>query len=216
MMEITAIIPAYNEAKTIGAVLTVLIRCSHINQIIVVSDGSTDGTAAIARQYEGVEVVELPENRGKGAAMKAGMEQTSAEIVLFLDADLIGLTEAHVDALLEPVLKEQVVMSLGLFEKGRVATDLAQKVAPHLTGQRALLRDLFCDLSDLDLTRFGAEVALHRYVEEKQIPVALVSLPDLSHLMKEEKLGLWKGLAARGKMYWEIIKYAASIDLNLK
>jgi len=43
-------------------------------------------------------------------------------------------------------------------------------------------------------------------MEENKIPVALVNLPDLSHLMKEEKLGLWKGLAARGKMYWEIIK----------
>lgn len=215
-MDIVAIIPAYNEEKTIGSVLTVLAGCSRIDKIIVVSDGSTDNTAAIARQFAGVEVVELSENRGKGAAMKAGLEQTDAEIVLFLDADLIGLTEAHIDDLLEPILQDQVMMTLGLFEKGRVATDLAQKVAPHLTGQRALQRDLFNGLSDLDLTRFGAEVALHRYVEEHQIPVALVSLTDLSHLMKEEKLGLWKGLAARAKMYWEIIKYAANIDLNLK
>ena len=89
-------------------------------------------------------------------------------------------------------------------------------MAPYLSGQRALQRDLLSDLSDLDLTRFGVEVALHRYMEENKIPVALVNLPDLSHLMKEEKLGLWKGLAARGKMYWEIIKYTASIDLHLK
>ena len=148
--------------------------------------------------------------------MKAGLEQTAAEIVLFLDADLIGLTEDHVNALLQPVLENQALMSLGVFEKGRIATDLAQKVAPYLSGQRALQRDLLSDLSDLDLTRFGVEVALHRYMEENKIPVALVNLPDLSHLMKEEKLGLWKGLAARGKMYWEIIKYAASIDLHLK
>jgi len=107
-------------------------------------------------------------------------------------------------------------MSLGVFEKGRVATDLAQKMAPYLTGQRALQRDILGHISDLDLTRFGVEVALHRYVEENNIPVALVTLPDLSHLMKEEKLGLWKGLAARGKMYWEIIKYAARTDPHLK
>lgn len=215
-MDVAAIVPAYNEEKTIGAVLGVLTKCRLINEVIVVSDGSTDDTVKIALQFDGVQVVELPENRGKGGAMKAGLEQTAAEIVLFLDADLIGLTEDHVNALLQPVLENQALMSLGVFEKGRVATDLAQKVAPYLSGQRALQRDLLRDLSDLDLTRFGVEVALHRYMEENKIPVALVNLPDLSHLMKEEKLGLWKGLAARGKMYWEIIKYAASIDLHLK
>lgn len=215
-MDVAAIVPAYNEAKTIGAVLGVLTKCRLINEVIVVSDGSTDDTVKIALQFDGVQVVELPENRGKGGAMKAGLEQTAAEIVLFLDADLIGLTEDHVNALLQPVLENQALMSLGVFEKGRVATDLAQKVAPYLSGQRALQRDLLSDLSDLDLTRFGVEVALHRYMEENKIPVALVNLPDLSHLMKEEKLGLWKGLAARGKMYWEIIKYTASIDLHLK
>lgn len=215
-MDVAAIVPAYNEEKTIGAVLGVLTKCRLINEVIVVSDGSTDDTVKIALQFDGVQVVELPENRGKGGAMKAGLEQTAAEIVLFLDADLIGLTEDHVNALLQPVLENQALMSLGVFEKGRVATDLAQKVAPYLSGQRALQRDLLRDLSDLDLTRFGVEVALHRYMEENKIPVALVNLPDLSHLMKEEKLGLWKGLAARGKMYWEIIKYTASIDLHLK
>ncbi|MGB4643793.1 MAG: glycosyltransferase family 2 protein [Dethiobacteria bacterium] len=215
-MDVAAIVPAYNEEKTIGAVLGVLTKCRLINEVIVVSDGSTDDTVKIALQFDGVQVVELPENRGKGGAMKAGLEQTAAEIVLFLDADLIGLTEDHVNALLQPVLENQALMSLGVFEKGRIATDLAQKVAPYLSGQRALQRDLLRDLSDLDLTRFGVEVALHRYMEENKIPVALVNLPDLSHLMKEEKLGLWKGLAARGKMYWEIIKYAASIDLHLK
>ncbi|HOL15598.1 MAG TPA: glycosyltransferase family 2 protein, partial [Bacillota bacterium] len=110
----------------------------------------------------------------------------------------------------------EALMSLGVFKKGRVATDLAQKMAPYLTGQRALKRDILDRISDLDLARFGVEVALHRYVEEHKIPVAQVTLADLSHMMKEEKFGFWKGLAARGKMYWEIIKYAARTDPHIK
>jgi polyisoprenyl-phosphate glycosyltransferase len=211
-----AIIPAYNEAKTIGSVIDVLVRCSMIDQVIVVSDGSTDSTVQIALDYDNVEVIELLENRGKGGAIKAGMDHTDARILLFLDADLIGLTQSHVTALLQPVLDSQAAMTVGLFEKGRVATDIAQKMAPFLSGQRALKRELLESISDFDLSRFGAEVALHRYVEDNRIAVIQVNLPDLSHVMKEEKLGFWKGISARGKMYWEIIKYAARINPHPK
>ncbi len=215
-VRIAAIIPAYNEEKTIGGVLSVLAKCKEIDEIIVVSDGSTDGTARVARKFKGVKVVELAENRGKGGAMRAGLEHTQAEIILFLDADLIGLREDHITTLLKPVVNEEAQMSLGVFKKGRVATDLALLMAPHLSGQRALRREILMRISDLDMARFGVEVALHRYVEENGIPVTIVPLTDLSHLMKEEKFGFWKGLAARGKMYWEIIKYAAKADLHTK
>lgn len=215
-MDIAAIIPAYNEAKTIGKVLAVLKSCRMVNQIIVVSDGSDDDTVKMALEYEGVDVIELLENRGKGGAVKAGLDHTAAGIILFLDADLIGLTKEHVEVLLRPVIEKKAPMAMGIFEKGRVATDIAQKMAPFLSGQRALRRELLESISDLDLSRFGVEVALHRFVEEKKIPVTVVQLPDLSHVMKEEKLGFWRGLAARGKMYWEIIKYAARINPNPK
>lgn len=215
-MKSAAIIPAYNEAKTIGSVIDVLVRCSLVEQVIVVSDGSTDCTVQIALDYDNVEVIELLENRGKGGAIKAGMDHTDAGMLLFLDADLIGLTESHVIDLLKPVLDGEAAMTIGLFEKGRVATDIAQKMAPFLSGQRALKRELLESISDFDLSRFGAEVALHRYVEGHNIPVTQINLPDLSHVMKEEKLGFWKGISARGKMYWEIIKYAARINPHPK
>jgi polyisoprenyl-phosphate glycosyltransferase len=215
-MRTAAIIPAFNESKTIGEVLAVLQKCSLVDQIIVVSDGSSDNTVEVALEYDDIEVIELLENRGKGGAIKAGLDHTPAEILLFLDADLIGLTEAHVASLISPVIDGKALMAVGLFEKGRVATDIAQKMAPFLSGQRALKRQLLESISDLDLSRFGAEVALHRYVEEQHIPVSMVTLPDLSHVMKEEKLGFWKGIAARGKMYWEIIRYAAKINPHPK
>lgn len=184
-------------------------HCPAVNQIIVVSDGSTDATVETALQFDEVEVVELPENRGKGGAIMAGLEHTRAEILLFLDADLIGLAPAHIRALLEPVLQGRAAMVIGLFDKGRVATDLAQKMAPFLSGQRVLHREILESISGLDIARFGLEMALHRSVEANKIKVETVCLPVLSHLMKEEKLGFRKGMAARLKMYWEIIRYVA-------
>ncbi len=204
-ISVTAIIPAFNEEKTIAPVLETLKAVSEVNRIIVVSDGSTDGTVEVANQ-QGVEVIDLETNLGKGGAIKAGLDITDTEILLFLDADLVGLTSEHVRMLLEPVMQDRVDMTVGLFEKGRMATDFAQKVTPFLSGQRALKKEIIEDISDLDITRFGVEYALHNYAEESKLRTEEVVLADLSHIMKEEKMGLWKGSAARFKMYWEIIR----------
>ena len=106
-------------------------------------------------------------------------------------------------------------MSIGKFDKGRVATDIAHKMAPFLSGQRALKRELLENISDLDLSRFGIEIALHQYVEENDIATVVVQLSDLSHVMKEEKLGFLKGMLARIKMYGEIVKYIIRVEAKL-
>ena len=209
-METIAIIPAYNEEKNIGHVLSVLKDVALINKVIVVSDGSTDDTVNVAKSY-GVEIIELMENRGKGGAIKAGLDNFQADVVLFLDADLLGLTEKHVLNLVEPVINDEADMTIGIFEKGRIATDLAQKMAPYLSGQRALKFSLLEKISDLDVARFGVELALNRFMESSNIRVKEVLLYDMSHVMKEEKMGVWKGMAARMKMYWEIIKYLTRV-----
>ncbi|MDW7650599.1 MAG: glycosyltransferase family 2 protein [Bacillota bacterium] len=210
-MRTIAIIPAFNEEKTIGGVLSVLVRAPQIDEIIVVNDGSDDRTSDVAKQFR-VTLVDLEENRGKGGAIKAGLDRSGADVVLFLDADLIGLRPRHVEQLLHPVLSGGFAMSVGLFENGRVATDLAQKVAPYLSGQRAVRRDLLEMVNDLDITRFGVEVAITRLVDAQDLPVQEVYLQDLTHVTKEEKLGVFKGFAARMKMYWEIVRYFARID----
>ncbi len=210
-MRIIAIIPAFNEAKTLGGVLSVLVSVPAIDEIIVVNDGSTDATAEVANQYN-VKLVSLAENRGKGGAIKAGLDGSRADVILFLDADLIGLSPEHVDELLNPVIEGSAVMTVGLFENGRVATDFAQMVAPYLSGQRAVRREVLEMVDDMDISRFGVEVAITKIVEAKKLAVQEVPLRCLTHVTKEEKLGVFKGFAARMKMYWEIVRYYAKID----
>jgi glycosyltransferase involved in cell wall biosynthesis len=214
-MEVLALIPAYNEEKTIGNVLKALKQVPEITKIIVVSDGSTDNTVGVAKSCD-VEVVELRENLGKGGAMQAGLNSFKADVVLFLDADLLGLTPQHVHNLLEPVIENKVDMTIGIFDRGRIATDLAQKMAPYLSGQRALKFSLLEEISDLNVARFGVELALNRYIENSGVKVKEVTLLDMSHVMKEEKMGVWKGMAARMKMYWEILKYLTLVDSKIK
>ena len=82
---ITAIIPAYNEEKTIGSV--VLGTLEHVSKVIVVDDGSSDKTSQIAR-LAGAEVLVHPVNKGKGAALKTGFKAVEdAKIIVTLDSD---------------------------------------------------------------------------------------------------------------------------------
>ncbi len=201
-----AVIPAFNEEATIGAIVAVLRAVPMLSEVVVVSDGSDDATAARA-QEAGARVIELPFNMGKGAAMREGLRATTADVVLFLDADLVGLTSGHVAALLEPVVSGQREMSIGLFEGGRPFTDLAQAITPNLSGQRAVRRSLLEQVEDIDDARFGVEVALTRYLRRAGIEAEEVVLHNVTHRTKEEKLGLVKGFAARMRMYWEIVRY---------
>jgi polyisoprenyl-phosphate glycosyltransferase len=208
---ITAIIPAYNEEQTIGNVLDCITKVEEITQIIVVSDGSTDKTAEVAASYN-IEVIELVENVGKGGAMKAGIERCSNENVVFLDADLIGLTEKHVKDLIMPVIYNETDMTIGIFKNGRIVTDLAQKVTPYLSGQRAVKKTVLDRIPNIDITRYGVEVALTKFADKNSISSKEIYLEDMTHVTKEEKLGLIKGMQARFKMYWDIVKILNNND----
>jgi len=206
MENVAAIIPAYNEEKYIGAVLSVLQPVQYLSEIIVVNDGSTDKTSEVARSF-GVKVIDLPSNQGKGAAMRQGVLQTTASIILFLDADLIGLTSLQVCDLLLPVIQNYADMTLGLFHYGRPITDIAQKLTPFLTGQRAIKRWVLDILTEEDwLSGFGIEVTLTRIAKNLNIRILEIPLLNVTHAMKEEKMGIVRGVAARAKMYWEIAR----------
>ncbi|MDF2671994.1 MAG: glycosyltransferase family 2 protein [Clostridiales bacterium] len=204
-MKISCVIPAYNEEKTIGNVIECVKNAKMIDEIIVISDGSVDETANISKNL-GVRTIEIKNNRGKGAALVTGIENSDGDILIFLDADLIGLNEKHIDSLLLPVINNETDMTIGLFKNGRFVTDIAQKVAPYLSGQRALKRNMIQDIDKLDLTRYGIEVALTKLAEKRHYRFHTVKLEDLTHIMKEEKLGFSKGFAERIKMYWQIIR----------
>ncbi|NMB98221.1 MAG: glycosyltransferase family 2 protein [Clostridiaceae bacterium] len=204
-MYISAIIPAYNEEKTVGKIIETLKNVNIINEIIVVNDGSEDKTAQIAREHK-VTVIKLAKNMGKGAAIKTGLEASKGVILLFLDADLIGLKEFHIKKLLEPVIKDECDMAIGIFSKGRASTDLAQILTPHLSGQRAVKRTIIEKIEKIELTGYGIEVALTRYAKKNNIRVKEIKLDNLTHITKEEKFGVAVGLKKRIIMYWQIFK----------
>lgn len=206
MLKSVAIIPAYNEAPRISRILQVVTALPELGEVLVVDDGSTDDTAAVAARVDGVRVIRLDANRGKGGAMAAGVAATEASILLFLDADLIGLTQQHARDILGPVLSGQADMSVGVFRGGRACTDLAQVLVPYISGQRALVREVFTTLPSPELRRSGIEAHLTRHARVRKYRVRHVVIEGVTHAMKEEKLGIARGAAARMRMYLEIAR----------
>lgn len=203
-MKVAAIVPAYNEERRIWRVLSVIASCPRIDEIIVVDDCSTDATRDCIPSDNGIRAVTLARNRGKGGALWAGAQQTSAEILLFLDADLVGLEQRHILSLLGPVLAGHAEMCVGVFQGGRMWTDLWQKIVPYISGQRALRREVFLSAPHLEHARFGVELALTHHARMCGFRIGWVPLHGVTHVMKEEKMGLAPGIRARVRMYWEM------------
>jgi glycosyltransferase involved in cell wall biosynthesis len=102
---LSVIIPAFNEEKTLAQVLDRVLALPLKPQIIAVSDGSTDGTNEIIRQFQrerGITGVICPVNGGKGAAIQAGLAHATQPYTVIQDADLEYSPEQF-DVLLKPV-----------------------------------------------------------------------------------------------------------------
>ena len=183
--------------------LEVLQHAPQVREILVVDDGSEDDTAEVATDC-GVRVIRLPENQGKGTALRTGAIVARGDLLVFFDADLRGLTLDHVRALIVPVLDARADMTVGEFRGGRAATDLAQFLAPHISGQRCLFRDFFLSVPFVEGSRSGVEIALTVHAHACKLTVFTVLLPGITHTLKEEKLGIVQGSLARGRMYLDI------------
>jgi len=131
----SVVIPAYNAAGTIGeAIASIMAQTVPVQEIVVVDDGSTDGTASVASQLKGPITVLRQANMGPGAATNAGMKRISTPLVAMLDADDLWLPTkiarqvAAFDA--DPGLA-------GAFTLARIFADGA---APDPEGQGAVVR----------------------------------------------------------------------------
>ncbi len=86
-LQVSVVIPAYNEKAAIGAVVRqVQAEVPHLKEVIVVDDGSTDGTADAAEEA-GATVLRSPYNKGNGASVKAGVRRATGDVVVMMDGD---------------------------------------------------------------------------------------------------------------------------------
>ncbi|HWE64551.1 MAG TPA: glycosyltransferase family 2 protein [Chloroflexota bacterium] len=113
-MKISIIIPVYNEAATIREVLS-RVRSSPIEkEIIVIDDGSTDGTRDLLEEERmpDTQVIFHPRNQGKGTAIRTGLKHATGDYVLIQDADL-EYDPADYELLLRPILRGKATIVYG-------------------------------------------------------------------------------------------------------
>lgn len=212
-MRTTAIIAAYNEERTIADVLRALTTSSLIDEVIVVSDGSSDRTVEICRSVEGVKTIALHENHGKGFAMAVGVANASNDVLFFCDGDMYNVTDEHIEALVRPVLRGESDMNIGIRDRGPFANfmHLKAKFCPVLSGIRVMRRSVFDTVPAQYQARYKIEVALNCFCANGGLKQQHTVIYNLDHVKKETKLGFWPGVSARYEMYREV--YALLFDL---
>jgi len=201
MGQVAVIIPAFNEADRVGATVTAAATLPDVDVVVVVDDGSRDGTARVA-EAAGASVLQHARNRGKAAAMETGAEAVrlldqrenrNPRHLLFLDADL-GATAAAAGPLITPVAEGTADLTIATFASlikggghgfvtGLSAAGIRRATGwtptQPLNGQRCLTRAAF-DAARPLARGFGVETAMTIDLKRKGLRVTEVEV-DLAH-----------------------------------
>jgi glycosyltransferase involved in cell wall biosynthesis len=180
--KISAIIPFYNEEKTVSSVVGTVIGSGLFDEIVLVNDGSTDKSVKSVSEYtDDVVLVDYKNNKGKGHAISRGVKRAKGDIVCFIDADLTKLNNKHLHSLLDPLIKGNYDGTLGYMWDG-----LADIFFKPYGGQRAYFKkDLVGHLDDISKTNYGLEPLLNHIYRNRKIKE--VPFKNAGHVVKPKK-----------------------------
>ncbi len=213
-MPATVVIPSYQSADTVAQTVRAARRISGVAEVVVVDDGSRDETARAAEQAGADHVISLPQNKGKGDALRAGVQAARHQHLLFLDADL-GDSAAEAGPLLD-ALRDGPAMAIAVLPPRPDAGGLGLALglaaatirllggidtAAPMSGQRAIPASLAKHIGIAP--RFGVEVALTVEAAHLGIPVVEVPLP-----LEHERTGRTvSGFIHRGRQLKDALRF---------
>ena len=182
-IDLSVIIPVYNEAKTCAEIIKRVQAISIVNEIIVVDDASTDGTIDILEAMDNIKVIRHEKNKGKGAAVRTGLAHVQGNYVITQDADL-EYDPADFVRLIEPIEVGRVRVVYGY--RDFVGQELALRVGNRfLTGVANLMYG--SDLRDMETCYkvFKVEVLRdlkfesNRFGFEPEVTAKISKIPEI-------------------------------------
>lgn len=218
---VSIIIPAYNEEDAIERTIAEVKKLNLNKEIIVVDDGSKDSTVAIVRKIEGVKIIEHHINRGRGAAIKSGIENSSGEIICTQDADMEQLP-SDIPRLIKPILNSEAEVVYGSRfrdpKNSETSTWLrilgnkffaflgdilfGQQLTDVYTGSKCYSRKVF-ELIRLESDGFEQEVEILAKLSRKKIKITEIPIRYSFRTAGVSKMKLKDGLVGS----YTIIKY---------
>lgn len=212
-MTVSIVIPAFNEASIIGLSIEEALCCVEASEVIVVDDGSTDGTADAARLAAPSVVIRLACNGGKAAAMDAGVRAARNDIILFMDADVSGHTPETLSRIVQPVITGQYEMYVGLRARNTVWLNRLLHFFPIIGGERAVTRRLWETVPGAYQEGFKIEIALNHTAKQFEPGMGFELISGTRHHTKEKKYGLWLGSVRRLYMIFDVVMISVQIYL---
>lgn len=237
LRSLSIIIPAYNEEQRLPASLDTVraylaTKSFDFVEVLVINDGSSDGTAAIVRDFAArdrrIRLIENPGNRGKGYSVRHGMTEASGEWVLFTDADLSAPIE-ELDQLASAIAESGADGAIGSRALNRKLVGRHQSLARELSGRTFNLvmrfatglpyRDTQCGFKVL--SRAAARTVAQRQQSEgfgfdveilyiaKKHGFRVLEVPVRWFNAEGSKVSLWNGMQAfldPWKVRWNDLK----------
>ena len=210
---VTCVIPAYNECHSIRHTLEAVIGAGDtVDEIIVVDDGSSDGTADIVRQFPTVRLFNNEKNGGKSYSIARGITEARGEYVLMLDADLLGLEVRNIRALVEPIVAGKADVSISI--RGNTPGWMKAIKVDFMSGERVWLRaTLLPHLGAMGRVRgFGLELFLNRIIIRNRLRIASVYMENVNNHMKWKKRGFWRGISHEANLWREVFSIVSPLE----